>query len=176
MKLLTLSTLIALMFVGCNNVTESGEEPLIKYKGWVVVQKSRRFYETDSVYKVWLQKDNEIQEKRTVVYWFDKYNVGDTIKKMVDVVYLESKPPARYNDTAGRWDLVLTSHLMVGDGMTQPADDGSYLIIHSDTTFEVHGNLQTVLKDLWQRQADAWDKYFELSDVITKSPQYKNLK
>lgn len=79
-KYLFILLILLTVGVGCNNTTESGEQSLSKYNGWKLVQKEKVFRYPDSVYRVWLQREDEIKEVRTVIYWIDKYNVGDTIK------------------------------------------------------------------------------------------------
>lgn len=43
--------------------------------------------------------------------------------------------------------------------------DSNYLEMTSDSIFTIHGDTQYVLKDLTKREANAWEKYYEMSNL-----------
>lgn len=67
-------------FMGCNN-SNGPVNSLGEYKGYVLVQKGIWTREDmPNTYEVWIEKDLKVKRTITVRYWYDKYNVGDTIK------------------------------------------------------------------------------------------------
>lgn len=51
-------------------------EPLSNYDGWVVIEKHR--YNTS--YQIIMQKENVIKTINSYEYYYERYNLGDTIK------------------------------------------------------------------------------------------------
>lgn len=71
-------------------------------------------------------------------------------------------------DAQKSWPLSDTSimnHAVFGTDYLFPTSDGSYLEITNDSTFVIHGNINSILTDLWKRQNDAWEAFEKMSQL-----------
>ena len=72
--------LLAAGFWSCNIIAKP--EPLSKYSGWVIVQKphSHPLVNNYIRYSVEIQRNDTVKRVDTYEYYFNMYNLGDTIK------------------------------------------------------------------------------------------------